>query len=225
MLTRRQLLSATALFPLAGGGFAPAVLPFLTRPAKADAAPSPDDLVKPGPLPDMSLGDPKAPVTVIEYASTTCPHCAHFYETTYPEFKKRYIDTGKVHYIYREFVLNQIDAAAVMLLRCAPNDKYFPLLDTLFQRQETWVVQQPLPPLLAIAKQAGFTEEQFNSCLDTQHNDAAKKMLQNIQDANDQTSQKFGVDSTPTFFINGKKRTGDMSIEEMAKEIDPLLKS
>jgi protein-disulfide isomerase len=224
IVTRRKFLTATAIFALAGAGATGAVLPSLTIPAKA-ATPSEADLLEPGPLPDMTLGDPKASVTVIEYASTTCPHCAHFYKSTYPEFKKLYIDTGKVYYIYREFVLNSVDAGAVMLLRCAPKDKYFALLDALFQRQDTWVVQQPLPPMLAIAKQAGFTEKQFNSCLDTEHNDAAKKLLQNIQDSNDRLSQKFGVDSTPTFFFNGKKHTGYMSIETMAKEIDPLLKS
>jgi len=181
------------------------------------------EIAKEGPLPDMTLGKAGAPVTIVEYASTTCPHCAHFYANTFPELKKRYIDTGKVFYIYREFVLNQLDLAAVMLLRCGEKDKYFPLLDTLFQKQETWVVQKPLPPLLAIAKQAGFTEEQFNACLDTQNNPTAKATLEKIQAANEQ-AQKFGVNSTPAFFINGEIHRGDMSIDEMAAKIDPLLK-
>jgi protein-disulfide isomerase len=182
--------------------------------------PSEQDLMEAGPLEDMTLGDPKAPVTMIEYASTTCPHCAHFYKTTYPELKKRYIDTGKVRYIYREFVLNQLDAAAVMLLRCTDKSKYFPLLDALFQKQGEWVVQKPLEPLLAIAKQAGFSEESFNQCLSNQ------PLLDKIDTMRRRASEKIGVNSTPTFFINGKKLPpGDVSIDDMAKAIDPLLKS
>ncbi len=184
-------------------------------------------VMNPGGLDDMTMGDPKAPVTIIEYASTTCPHCSHFYETTFPELKKRYIDTGKVFYVYREFVLNQVDAAAVMLLRCTDKDKYFPLLDAFFTKQKEWAApdKPPLPSLLAIAKQAGYTEESFNACLDTKNNPASKALIEKI-DARNQAAQKAGVDSTPTFFVNGKKlQPGDMPIEKLAKEIDPLLKS
>jgi protein-disulfide isomerase len=176
------------------------------------------DLMEAGPLEDMVMGSKDAPVTVIMYASTTCPHCAHFETTTFPEVKKRYIDTGKIRFIYREFVLNQLDAGAVMLLRCAGKDKYFPLLEALFQKQKEWVVNKPLPPLLAIAKQAGFTEESFNACLSNQ------KLLDDIDSMRKRASDKLGIQSTPTFFINGKKHTGDMSIEEFEKEIQPYLK-
>ena len=182
-------------------------------------------LLDPGGLEDMTMGKADAPVTLIEYASTTCPHCANFYAKTFPELKTRYIDTGKVRYIYREFVLNQLDAAAVMLLRCIGKDKYFPLLDALFAKQNEWVVQQPIPPLLNLAKQAGFTEDSFNACLDTQTNAQSKALLDKVE-ARNQAAQKLGINSTPTFFINGKKLTpGDKSIDDLAKEIDPLLKS
>lgn len=182
-------------------------------------------LMDAGALEDMTMGDPKATVTVIEYASTTCPHCANFYAKTFPEFKKRYIDTGKVRYIYREFVLNQLDMAAVMLLRCTDKEKYFPLLDAFFHKQKEWTVQSPLPPLLAIAKQAGFTEESFNACIDTARNPKARELEQKLESRN-QAAQKLGVNSTPTFFVNGKKlKPGDISIDEMAKEIDALIKS
>ena len=124
----------------------------------------------------MALGDEKAPVTIIEYASMTCPHCATFHDTTYPELKKRYIDTGKVRFIFREFPLDQLAPAAFMLARCAGPDKYFPMIETLFQQQKEWVVQKPLPPLLAIAKQAGFSEQSFNECLKNQ------KLLDGIED-------------------------------------------
>ena len=146
------------------------------------------------------MGDDKAPVTVIEYASMTCPHCAHFQETTFPELKKRYIDTGKVRYIFREFPLDNLAAAAFMLARCAGKDdknKYFALIDTLFRQQRQWAVEKPIPPLLAIAKQAGFTEKTFNACL------ANQKVLDGIESVRMRAVDKFKVQSTPTFFING----------------------
>ena len=93
------------------------------------------DLLVPPPLGDRSLGKDDAPVTIVEYASMTCPHCAHFHETTYPELKKRYIDTGKVRFIFREFPLDPLAAGASMLARCADKDQFFPLIETLFQQQ------------------------------------------------------------------------------------------
>ena len=117
------------------------------------------ELMAPGPLGEQSLGKDDAPVTIIEYASMTCPHCAHFHETVYPELKKRYIDTGKVRFIFREFPLDPLAAAGFMLARCGGKDKYFPMIETLFAQQKDWVVQKPLEPLLAIAKQAGFTQQ------------------------------------------------------------------
>jgi protein-disulfide isomerase len=157
-------------------------------------------------------------VTVIEYASMTCPHCAHFEETTLPELKKRYIDTGKVRYVMREFPLDALAAAGFMLARCAGKDKYETVVETLFAKQPDWVVQQPIEPLKAIAKQFGFTEDSFNACL------ANQKVLDNIQAVRDHAVNKLGVNSTPTFFINGKRLVGDLSIDVMAKEIDPYLK-
>jgi protein-disulfide isomerase len=167
----------------------------------------------------MALGDEKAPVTIIEYASMTCPHCATFHEKTYPELKKRYIDTGKVRFIFREFPLDPLAAAGFMLARCAGPDKYFPLVETLFAKQREWVVQKPLAPLLAIAKQAGFTQESFEQCL------ANQKVLDGIDNVRQRAVQKLNVSSTPTFFINGKIVRGAMTIEDIEKEIGPYLKS
>ena len=204
-----------------GGAVAAAAGHFQLRfasPALAANDPSVDDLMKPNPMGEMALGDDKAPVTIIEYASMTCPHCAHFSATTYPELKKRYIDTGKVRFIFREFPLDQLAAAGFMLARCATPDKYFPLIETLFAQQRDWVVQHPLEPLLTIAKQAGFTKETFEACLSNQ------KVLDGIEQVRDQAANQFGVNSTPTFFVNGKRISGDISIEEMDKEIAPYLK-
>jgi protein-disulfide isomerase len=176
------------------------------------------DLMVPPSLGDMSLGKADAPVTIVEYASMTCPHCAHFHETTYPELKKRYIDTGKVRFIFREFPLDPLAAGASMLARCAGKDKYFPLIETLFQQQRQWAVEKPIPPLMAIVKQAGFTEQSFNACLSDQ------KMLDALNAERGRAADKFGVNSTPTLFINGKVQKGGATIEELVKIIEPMLK-
>ena len=219
-ITRREFVQGAALTSamLAASSWSWSGLDLIGR-ALAQT-PSQADLMKSGPLEDMALGPENAPVTIIGYLSTTCPHCAHFETTTFPELKKRYIDTGKVRFIYREFVLNQLDAGAVMLLRCTTKDKYFPLLEALFQKQEQWAfVKQPLPPLLAIAKQAGFTQDSFEKCLSNQ------KLLDDIESVRRHASDKLSVNSTPTFFINGKIVRGDMSIEQLEKEIQPYLKA
>ena len=219
-LTRRELLTAGAALALGAAAVTAGVLPpFATLAFAADTNPSPEDLAHAGPAGDIMIGSDKAPVTVIEYASMTCPHCAHFEETTLPELKKRYIDTGKVRYVMREFPLDALAAAGFMLARCAGPDKYEAVVETLFAKQADWaMVQKPIPPLMAIAKQFGFTEESFNACL------ANQKVLDDIQAVRDHAVNKLGVNSTPTFFINGKRFVGDLSIEVMAKEIDTYLK-
>jgi protein-disulfide isomerase len=218
-LTRRELLTTGAVLALGAAAVSAGVLPPLTTLTfAADNDPSPEDLAHAGPAGDIMIGSDKAPVTIIEYASMTCPHCAHFEETTLPELKKRYIDTGKVRYVMREFPLDALAAAGFMLARCAGPDKYESVVETLFAKQPDWVIQQPIPPLMAIAKQFGFTEESFNACL------ANQKVLDDIQAVRDYAANKLAVNSTPTFFINGKRLVGDLTIEAMAKEIDPYLK-
>ena len=172
-----------------------------------------------GPLDDIPMGSATAPVTMIEYASMTCPHCAAFAVTTFPKLKEKYIDTGKVKYIMREYPLDGLAAAAFMLARCGGPDKYYPLIETLFAQQQKWAIREPIPPLLAIAKQAGFTQQSFEACI----ND--KGQLAKVQQMRDRGSQKFKVDSTPTFFINGERHPGAMSIEEIDKIVAPLIKS
>jgi protein-disulfide isomerase len=219
-VTRRHLLlgsAAVIAVAAAGRGYY-----FWTRPAVS--APEPPggadvpmaELMAPPPLGDESLGSASAPVTIIEYASMTCPHCAHFHETTFPDLKKKYIDTGKVRFIFREFPLDQLAAAGAMLARCAGKDKYFPMIDTLFSQQREWVVQKPLEPMFNIAKQAGFTQQSFDECL------ANQQMLTGLQEGQKRATQ-FGVNSTPTFFINGKIVRGGMSPEELDKQLAPYL--
>ena len=216
-LTRRELLLAGAAFGLVGATTSAFMLP--TNALADDTTASPADLADAGPNGDVWLGSDKAPVTIIEYASMTCPHCAHFEETTFPELKKRYIDTGKVRYTLRTFPLDQLAAAGFMVALCGGKDKYMPIVETLFAKQDQWIVKDPVPPLEAIAKQFGFTDDQFKACL------ANQKMLDNIQAVRDHAVEKLGVNSTPTFFINGKKLIGDLSIDQMSKEIDPYLKT
>jgi protein-disulfide isomerase len=217
VITRRNLLIGASTFAMlaALGSFGAMIE---ARPAAAQSIPMAELMVPPG-LGDRSLGKDDAPVTVVEYASMTCPHCAHFHETTYPELKKRYIDTGKVRFIFREFPLDPVAAGASMLARCADKDKFFPMIETLFQMQRTWAVEKPIPPLMAIAKQAGFSEQSFNACLSDQ------KMLEALQAEQKRATDRFKVTSTPTLFINGRMQKGGATIDDLAKVIDPLLKT
>jgi protein-disulfide isomerase len=227
-ITRREFCQHTATVALATAltsALGLSALSSLSGPASAQSKISDVELMAPEALPDMAIGDAKAPVTVIEYASMTCPHCAHFQETTFPDIKKKYIDTGKVRYIFREVPLDTLAAAAFMLARCSattgaatdPN-KYFALVDTLFRQQRTWAVEKPLPPLLTIAKQAGFTEKTFDECL------ANQKLLDGIEKVRQRAVDKFKVQSTPSFFINGELVAGALTTDEMSKKIDSYLK-
>jgi protein-disulfide isomerase len=217
IMTRRQFISRTSALGLVLGVISAGQLPFIVD-ALAQA-PSAADLGKQGPLGDVVMGDANAPVTIIEYASMTCSHCASFHNTTYPEMKKKYIDTGKVKYILREFPLDPLAAAGFMLARCSGGDKYYPIVEMLFQKQNEWVTQNPIPPLLALAKQAGFSQESFETCLKDQ------KILEAIESVRTHGAEKLGVSSTPTFFINGKKVNGTLTMDELDKQIQPLLKS
>ena len=171
-----------------------------------------------GPLDDIPMGSATAPVTIIEYASMTCPHCAAFAVNTFPKLKEKYIDTGKVRYIMREYPLDGLAAAAFMLARCSGPDKYYPLIETLFAQQQKWAVKDPIPPLLAIAKQAGFTQQSFEACV----ND--KELLEKVQQMRNRGKEKFKVEATPTFYINGERVSGAMAIEDLDKALAPLLK-
>ena len=221
-ITRREFCQSTATVALSLAVLGVSSLPPLVSAAQAQAQTIPDaELLKPDKLPDMVMGSEKASVTVIEYASMTCPHCAHFNEVTFPELKKRYIDTGKVRYIFREFPLDSLAAAAFMLARCtgeSDSTKYFAMVDTLFRQQRTWAVEKPLPPLLAIAKQAGFTQQTFDACL------ANQKVLDGIESMRQRAVAAFKVQSTPTFFINGTAYPGALEIDQMAKLIDAQVK-
>src|SRR5262249_26863918 len=218
MITRRQFVMSTSA-ALAFGSLG-AFEAFTGRGGRAEAQTfSVLELEAKGPLDDIPMGSATAPVTIIEYASMTCPHCAAFAVNTFPKLKEKYIDTGKVKYIMREYPLDGLAAAGFMLERCAGPEKYYPLIETLFAQQQKWAVKEPIPPLLAIAKQAGFTQQSFEACI----ND--KDLLAKVQQMRDRGTQKFKVEATPTFYINGEKHSGALSIEDLDKAIAPLIRS
>ena len=180
----------------------------------APAGPSETELMVAGPLGEMIEGDPKAPNTVIEYASMTCSHCANFHNTVFRDFKKLYVDTGKVRFIFREYPLDPLATSAAMLARCAPKDAFFPMIDLLFDHQNEWAfVQDPKTALIDLVKQAGISEADFNACLTNQ------TILDGVNWVKDRAYKTFGVDATPTFFVNGVEHPGEFSLAEIEKTV------
>jgi protein-disulfide isomerase len=231
-VSRRQIVGSLALLPAAaflascsdaaGPAQAQSDATTTTGAVSADA-PQPRgsvdmaELLAEGALPEKAYGNADAPVTIVEYASMTCSHCATFHVNTLPALKEKYIDTGKVRLIMREFPFDPRAEAGFMLARCA-DDKYFPMIEVLFKQQDAWArVQDARTALLQIARLAGFSQESFEACLTDQ------ALLENVRAVRDRGEKQFGVDSTPTFFIDGKKYPGAMSIGEFSAIIDPLL--
>ena len=165
---------------------------------------------------EMTMGPDTAKVTVIEYASATCPHCAAFYNDTFGALKKEYIDTGKIRFVFREFPHQPAALAAFMVARCAPKERYFPLIDVFFTTQPEWT-QNPHDGLLKIALQAGFTTDSFEACL---KNETVAKAILDVR----KKADGFGVTGIPTFFVNGERYDGERKIEDFRAKIDPLLK-
>jgi protein-disulfide isomerase len=213
--TRRGLLGLGVAF-----FFAASPLSAEAQKAGAEAAAKvPLDLLMAEPaLPDQWLGDPNAPVTIIEYASMTCGHCAQFETTTFPVLKAKYIDTGKVRYAMREFPLDPLAAAAAMLARCA-GDKREAMIELLFQQQRNWAfVNNPLEALRNTVKQTGMGQAAFDACLNDQ------SMFDKINLIRDAAAQKFGINATPTFFINGDKRSGEIPAGDLDQVLAPYFK-
>ena len=217
IITRRAFTAALSLTGLAAlASFSPLRL---IAQAMAQSA---SDVAKPVSLPDMAIGPADAKVTITEFASMTCPHCAAFNAEVFPKVKSEFIDTGKVRYVFREFPLDIKAAAGSMLARCIAKDdapKYFAVVDLLFRQQNDWVMKNTTETLTRIGKQAGLTQQQVEDCLKDQ------ALLNKIEADQKYANEVLKVDSTPTFFINGEKIKGETSIEEFEKRINPLLKS
>jgi protein-disulfide isomerase len=217
IITRRAFTTALSLTGLAAlAGFSPLRL---ISDALAQTA---TDVAKPQSLPDMVLGQQSATVTVTEYASMTCPHCANFNETVFPKLKTAYIDSGKIKYVFREFPLDIKAAAGSMLARCIAKDdapKFYAVIDLLFRQQNDWVVKNTTETLTRIGKQAGLSQQQVEDCLKDQ------KLLDKIAADQKFAAEVLKVQSTPTFFINGEMIKGEQSFEEFSKRINSMLKS
>jgi protein-disulfide isomerase len=177
-------------------------------------------VAKPPSLPDMALGPAKASVTIVEYASMTCPHCAAFEQNVFPMLKSKYIDTGKVRFVFREFPLDIKAAAASMLARCIAGDdagKYFATVNLLF-KQQGQLMEQTKDTLQLIGKQAGLTEPDVAAC------EKDQALLDKLKADQAFAFETLKVDATPTFFVNGEKLKGAMSFEEIDQKIRSLLK-
>ncbi|MCQ4633415.1 DsbA family protein [Shinella sp. CPCC 100929] len=206
---RRQFLKSTA----AGIALLAANSVF-AQAASADAVP---DLMQPGPLPERILGRDDAPVTVIEYASMTCGHCANFHLNVWPAFKAEFVDTGKVRFILREFPFDPRATAAFMLARCMGDAKWYPTVDLLFRNQPRWArTKDGKEGFLSVLSMTGLKEADLEACLGDQ------ALLDKVN-AVAARGQELGVDSTPTFFINGEKYTGVMPIEQLRALVEPLV--
>ena len=217
MITRRAFTAALSLTGLAAlAGFSP------LRLITAAMAQSASDVAKPVSLPDMALGPANAAVTITEFASMTCPHCAAFNAEVFPKIKAAYIDTGKVRYVFREFPLDIKAAAGSMLGRCIAKDdsaKYFAVIDLLFKQQADWVMKNTTETLTRIGKQAGLNQQQGEDCLKDQ------ALMNKIVADRNYAQETLKVEGTPTFFINGEMVAGEMSFDEIDAKIKPLLKA
>ncbi|PCH80839.1 MAG: disulfide bond formation protein DsbA [Hyphomicrobiales bacterium] len=192
-LSRRTILKGTASGLLASGTLGMSAFPVFAQDADVE------ELMVAGPLGEMIEGAADAPITMIEYSSLTCPHCASFHKNIYPDLKKNYIETGKVRFIVREFPLNRMAYGAAMLTRCAPKEVFFPFVDLLFAKQNEWAFgPNSVPNLIGYAKQVGMTQETIDNCLKNQ------EVLDAVEWVRSRGSSNFGVSGTPTFFINGQ---------------------
>ena len=202
---------------------APAYNPFNERPATSAgrreviANPTVAEIMQPGELPEMALGRHDAPVTIIKYASMTCPYCRQFQRETFPVLKREYIDTGKVRFIIREFPIGHQSGLATIALRCVPPDKYFVLYDKLMAQQATWVSQEVRPdPIFKVVAQVGMTRAQFDSCRQN------RGMIQALNQIKER-GRTLGVIGTPNFFVAGKLVKSVIGMKEIREMVDPIL--
>ncbi|HRO51438.1 MAG TPA: DsbA family protein [Hyphomicrobium sp.] len=175
------------------------------------------DVMATGALPEMSLGSPNAPVTIVKYASLTCPHCRAFHRDVFPELKRTYIDTGKVRFILREFPIGLQSGTATVAWRCATADKYFELYGKFLEQQTRWVSQEVRrDPIFEVAKQVGMTRQQFDACYENQ------AMIDGLKWVKERGRQ-LGIIGTPNFFVAGRLVKETLTMAGIRERIDPLL--
>lgn len=216
---QRGLAGLAALAVVAGAAlvFAP------DRSTAQEEAPtvSVEELMKPGDLADLSIGAADAKVVMVEYFSMTCPHCADFANKVLPELKKKYVDSGKMRIIFREFPHNNRAFAVSMLARCVGDDKAVTMIEGLFETQSDWAFKQDNPgfkqALLEVAKQSGFTQESFDKCLTDQ------ALLDKLVAQHKRAIENFGISRIPTIFLNGTKVVGEPSLANVEKTLEPML--
>jgi protein-disulfide isomerase len=225
-LVRRHIASAVAIATLLTAGVAAGAEPQDAAPAASSEAKPPID---PNPPmwegPEYVMGNPKAKVTLVEYASASCPHCARFDVLEFPGLKAKYIDTGKVRYVFREFLTppEQLAAIGFLLARCAGEAKYWTALDQFFHDQtEIYTTRQVESVVMRIAKSVDLTEPQVDACIESKPAlDALNSRFKTALDAK--------INSTPTFLINGVEFHGpvgkEVGVDDLAAAIDPLLAS
>ena len=192
--------------------------PFSAGAQAPQASASPAALLQVTPR-DRVLGQPDAPITIVEYASMTCPHCAHFAIEVLPELKKKWIDTGKAKLVMRPFPLDQVALRAEMVARCLPPDRYYPMVETLFKTQEKWAVQDWRPALERTARLAGVSGKDFDACL------ANKALEDEIVQSRLTAATQLDVNATPTLFVNGKRFEAPPTAEAMDELLSGLAKS
>lgn len=209
-----------------GAATTPAVDPVKTAATGSVEMPKSDrdvdmaEVLKPGPLPEVALGDPNAPVKIVEYMSMTCSHCANFHANTFEAIKEKYVDTGKAYFVIREFPFDPASTAAFMLARCAPEGQQVSFMSMFLKQQRAWAAPSDgdvRGAMLQMSKLAGFTQESFEACLTNQ------QLAADVTAVRDRGAKEFGVNSTPTFLINGKAYSGDMPVDEMSALIDSFL--
>lgn len=169
-------------------------------------------------LQEHTLGAEDAPVTMIEFSSLTCPHCAEFHATTLPKIKEQYIEPGKLRLVFRDYPLDPLATAAAMLPHCVAPDRYFGLLEALFRSQSSWArSQEPVKELERLSRFAGLSPADFQACLNN------SDLLQAIQQRAEAARSEYGITSTPTFIINGQRIVGASAFEDFQKVIEQKL--
>ena len=206
---RRKLVSGM----VSGMAVAFSGLPALlagSKPARAEALAAETDMI---------LGNPDAKITVVEYASMTCPHCAKFHTQSMPAIKKAYLDTGKIKFVFREFPLDRAAFWGSILARCSGKDRFFGFIDLMFKRQNLWATgSDPMQELIKLGSLGGVGEAEFKACL------ADKKLGDGILQTRQTASKKYEINATPGFLINGKKAEGVFDYKTLAAVIDPMLR-